>query len=154
MLSSQGLRASNVDCQFQCLYSGHCDGVWAVNCARNGSPIFGTASADGTAIIWDIATGQNVLQYSEHAGSVNDITFHPTNTLVCTASGDFTTHIWNYSKICFALLDGILVFNNIPTNLFISGLSKIIMNVFINLIITISSMSKLEIVEFATITTK
>ena len=102
---TQGLRGSNVECQFQCSYSGHCDGVWAVNCARNGSPIFGTASADGTAIIWDIATGQNVLQYAEHAGSVNDITFHPTNTLVCTASGDFTTHIWNYSEICFALLD-------------------------------------------------
>ena len=107
-------RASNVDCQFQCLYSGHCDGVWAVNCARNGSPIFGTASADSTAIIWDIVTGQNVLQYSEHAGSVNDIAFHPTNTLVCTASGDFTTHIWNYSKNTFHNLAacGILLGHN------------------------------------------
>ena len=103
-MPSQGLRASNVDCQFQSLYSGHCDGVWAVNCARNGSPIFGTASADGTAIIWDIVSGQNVLQYAEHAGSVNDITFHPTNTLVCTASGDFTTHIWNYSEKLLCIL--------------------------------------------------
>ena len=111
MLSSQVLRGTNIESQFQYLYAGHSDGVWAVKCARNGSPIFGTASADGTAIIWDIVTGQNMLQYSEHTGSVNDITFHPTNTLVCTASGDFTTHIWNYSKICFTLLDYILVLN-------------------------------------------
>ena len=103
-MPSQAFRGSNVDCQFQCSYTGHCDGVWAVNCARNGSPIFGTASADGTAIIWDVATGQNVLQYSEHAGSVNDISFHPTNTFVCTASGDSTAHIWNYSKICYVLV--------------------------------------------------
>lgn len=94
------LRAGNVECQFHCLYSGHCDGVWAVSCARNGSPLVGTASADGIAMIWDVVSGQSVLQYSQHNGSVNDISFHPTNTLVCTASGDFTTHIWNYSEYC------------------------------------------------------
>ncbi|XP_065890477.1 WD repeat-containing protein 37-like [Dysidea avara] len=94
--SKTALRASNVECQFHCQYSGHCDGVWAVGCARNGSPLVGTASADGIAMIWDVVSGQSVLQYAQHNGSVNDISFHPTNTLVCTASGDFSTHIWNY----------------------------------------------------------
>ena len=41
-------------------------------------PILGTASADHTAIIWGMHSGQALLQYTGHAGSVNSLRFHPT----------------------------------------------------------------------------
>ena len=57
-------------------------------------PILGTASADHTAIIWGMHSGQALLQYTGHAGSVNSLRFHPNKELVLTASGDGTAHIW------------------------------------------------------------
>ena len=75
-------------------YTGHRDGIWEVSVSRMRLPILGTASADHTAIIWGMHSGQALLQYTGHAGSVNSLRFHPTKELVLTASGDGTAHIW------------------------------------------------------------
>ena len=75
-------------------YTGHRDGVWEVSVSRVGHPIIGTASADHTAIVWGMHSGQALLQYTGHTGSVNSLRFHPNKDLVVTASGDGTVHIW------------------------------------------------------------
>lgn len=75
-------------------YTGHKDGIWEVSVSRMGLPIIGTASADHTAMIWGMHSGQALMQYTGHSGSVNSIRFHPTKELVMTASGDSTVHIW------------------------------------------------------------
>jgi WD40 repeat protein len=75
-------------------YAGHKDGIWEVSVSRMGLPILGTASADHTAMIWGMHSGQALLQYTGHSGSVNSLRFHPTKELVLTASGDGTVHIW------------------------------------------------------------
>ena len=66
-------------------YTGHRDGIWEVSVSRMRLPILGTASADHTAIIWGMHSGQALLQYTGHAGSVNSLRFHPTKVcnLVC-----------------------------------------------------------------------
>jgi len=75
-------------------YTGHRDGIWEVSVSRMRLPILGTASADHSAIIWGMHSGQALLQYTGHAGSVNSLRFHPNKELVLTSSGDGTAHIW------------------------------------------------------------
>ena len=97
------------DCTLVCSFTGHRDGVWQVAHARNGQPLLGSASADGTSCIWDVNSGALILRYTGHNGSggclcllisghcllndsplscalpiVNDIAFHPTECNICT----------------------------------------------------------------------
>lgn len=81
-------------CQLVQKYNGHRDGIWEVSCCKSGQAVVGTASADRTARIWNIETGQCLISYHAHNGSVNSIRFHPTDSLVCTGSGDGSCHIW------------------------------------------------------------
>lgn len=75
-------------------YPGHKDGVWEVAVSRLGLPILATGCADQTANIWGMHSGDCLLQYQGHSGSVNSVRFHPSKELVLTASGDGTAHIW------------------------------------------------------------
>eukprot|EP00118_Oscarella_pearsei_P010518 m.65013 g.65013 ORF g.65013 m.65013 type:complete len:269 (+) comp35289_c0_seq4:36-842(+) len=78
--------SANLDCTIMRDYGGHGDGVWDVDCVRFGQPIIGTASADRKARIWCAETGNCLLEYSEHTGSVNSIRFHPQQLLACTGA--------------------------------------------------------------------
>lgn len=87
-------QTTSIECRRTRSYVGHRDGVWEVSCARHTPSIIGTASADRSAKLWDVETGQCLLKYLGHNGSVNSIRFHPTDAIVCTGSGDGTCHIW------------------------------------------------------------
>lgn len=50
--------------------------------------------ADYTARVWNIDSGECLLQYTGHSGSVNSIRFHPNKDLTLTSSGDQSVHIW------------------------------------------------------------
>lgn len=49
-----------------------------------------TASLDGTAKLWDLATGREVLTLFGHDGPVNTVAFSPDGRFLATASGDGT----------------------------------------------------------------
>lgn len=68
--------------------------MWDISVSKLSFPLIGTASADKTARIWGIDSGKCLAVYTGHAGSVNSISFHPTQDLVMTASGDGTAHVW------------------------------------------------------------
>lgn len=68
--------------------------MWDIGISKLSFPLIGTASADKTARIWGIDSGKCLAVYAGHTGSVNSISFHPTQDLVMTASGDGTAHIW------------------------------------------------------------
>lgn len=87
-------QTTSKECRRTRSYTGHRDGVWEVSCARHTPTIIGTASADRSARLWDVETGQCLLRYLGHNGSVNSIRFHPTDAIVCTGSGDGTCQIW------------------------------------------------------------
>jgi len=88
------LKGQGLNCSAVRRYTGHKDGIWEVSVSRMGLPILGTASADHTAMIWGMHSGQALLQYAGHSGSVNSLRFHPSKELVLTASGDGSAHIW------------------------------------------------------------
>ena len=59
------------------LPQGHRDGIWDVAVSNLGHPLVGTASADKTARVWGIDSGRCLISYQGHQGSVNSISFHP-----------------------------------------------------------------------------
>ncbi|KAF8764150.1 WD repeat-containing protein 37 [Argiope bruennichi] len=91
-------KAPSLACRLFKEYLGHRDGVWEVSCSRHGPALIATASADHTAKIWDIHSGNCIVQYWGHKGSVNSIRFHPSQDLVVSSSGDQTAHVWCVSS--------------------------------------------------------
>jgi hypothetical protein len=53
-----------------------------------------TASADGTAQVWEAATGKAVGEPLRHDGVVNSAVFSPDGKWVLTASADHTARVW------------------------------------------------------------
>ena len=45
---------------------------------------FSSFLSDRTARLWNVESGQCLLSYMAHNGSVNSIRFHPTEQMVCT----------------------------------------------------------------------
>jgi WD40 repeat protein len=57
--------------------------------------LLATASDDGTARIWDLATGTTRTTLKGHTGRVWGVAFSPDGTLLATASDDGTARIWD-----------------------------------------------------------
>jgi len=53
-----------------------------------------TSSEDGTARLWDPATGRLVSTLKGHSGSVTTASFSSDGSKVLTASDDWTAHLW------------------------------------------------------------
>jgi WD40 repeat protein len=66
------------------------DAEWSADGTR-----VATASDDGTAQVWDAATGQPVSPPLVHAKGVQRVAFDPAGDRVITASWDGTARIWN-----------------------------------------------------------
>jgi WD40 repeat protein len=62
------------------------DGRWIV-----------TASDDGTARLWDAATGQPVGEPMKHEDAVESAQFSPDGRKIVTASADNTARLWDVS---------------------------------------------------------
>jgi len=91
-------------------YVGHRDGVYEVTlCGSTNSMskhgVLGTGSADRTARLWSLHSSQFLYNYTGHKGAVNSIRFHPSEPIVCTASGDKTCHIWKIPQVTLKILE-------------------------------------------------
>jgi WD40 repeat protein len=73
---------------------GHRNEVRYASFSPNGRRVV-TASVDGTAHIWDAATGGKVTRLSGHKNGVTSTVFNPDGTRVVTASWDKTARIWD-----------------------------------------------------------
>ncbi|PAV83984.1 hypothetical protein WR25_21859 [Diploscapter pachys] len=83
-------------------FEGHRDGVWHVT-ADTQRGVIASSSADQTARIWSLDSGNCICTYYGHSGSVNCVSFRPVESsnheiLLATASGDESTHIWKTSS--------------------------------------------------------
>ena len=73
---------------------GHYGAVYSIAYDHAGTRLV-TASADGTARIWDAETGQVLLVLSGHSGAVNSAVFSPDGKLVATGGADTTVRLWD-----------------------------------------------------------
>ena len=74
--------------------NGHRDAIVAVAYAPDSSTL-ATASKDGTARIWNAATGGLVDVIKGHSGGLNAIAYNPNGRQIATASDDHTARLWN-----------------------------------------------------------
>jgi len=75
---------------------GHTDYVFGVAVFPDGSKVV-TASQDKTAIVWDVASGQELQKLQGHTESVWCVAVFPDGSKVVTASGDETAIDWRAS---------------------------------------------------------
>jgi WD40 repeat protein len=73
---------------------GHAGAVRMALFNRDGSRIL-TASADGTARIWDTATGRTISVLTGHKGAIRSIAYDPDETRIVTASEDGSARVWD-----------------------------------------------------------
>jgi WD40 repeat protein len=67
------------------------------------------AGADGSVILWDLATGKTRTTFSGHGKSVTDAVFSPDGTQVASVSVDQTLRVWDAAsgaEICLYNLAG------------------------------------------------
>ena len=89
--------------------------IWDVrwNPRENESTLFASASADRTAKIWKYDPNHNsagmLATYTAHTGSVNSVRFHPTQPILCTASGDRSLHLWKVENSSLSSLVALYV---------------------------------------------
>ena len=72
----------------------HHDQVWSAEFSPDGKRIV-TASLDGTARVWDAATGWPLTERLRHRGKVFTAQFSPDGERVLTASSDGTGRVWD-----------------------------------------------------------
>jgi len=73
---------------------GHTEAVWGVVFSPDGR-LLTTASDDGTARVWDPASGRHLRTLTGHAGGVRGVAFRPDGRLLATASRDGTARVWD-----------------------------------------------------------
>jgi WD40 repeat protein len=56
---------------------------------------FVTASTDGTARLWDAATGKQILVFKGHADNITSVAFSPDDGRIVTGSDDHTARVWD-----------------------------------------------------------
>mgnify|MGYP000128171588 CR=1 FL=1 len=74
--------------------SGHTDNINAIVFSPDGNRI-ATASSDGTARVWDAATGAQLLVLRGHGGSVLSAAFDASGTRIATGSADKAVGVWD-----------------------------------------------------------
>jgi WD40 repeat protein len=77
--------------------NGHTADVNSVVFSPDGRLVV-TASADGTARVWDAALGSSRGELRGHSGSVNSASFSPDGKFIVTAGSDATVRLWDAGR--------------------------------------------------------
>jgi len=77
--------------------NGHTADINSVSFSPDGRFVV-TASADGTARVWDAATGASLGELRGHTGSVNSASFSPDGKFIVTAGNDATVRLWDAGR--------------------------------------------------------
>jgi WD40 repeat protein len=73
---------------------GHSSSINAILFSADGRLVV-TAGSDGTARLWEAATGREIRAFRGHTGSVNSAAFSPDGKQVVTASDDGALRLWD-----------------------------------------------------------
>lgn len=88
------LLASQVDAKDIVEWKCHEGDIYSLDVSPDRT-LLATASQDGTACLWDYATGKLVHRLSGHDGDVNEVFFSPDGSLLATCGNDGTVRIWD-----------------------------------------------------------
>jgi WD40 repeat protein/serine/threonine protein kinase len=80
------------------ILKGHRGSVLSATFSADSSSIV-TTSEDGTAIVWDAASGDQLYTLAGHTAAVTAAAFSPTGDRVVTASNDGTVKIWDARRV-------------------------------------------------------
>src|SRR5947209_1934856 len=75
-------------------FRGHSGWVWSVEWSPNGSRV-ASASADGTAQVWDAESGHHLTVYPGHTDTVYAVSWSPDGKRVASAGYDKTVQVWD-----------------------------------------------------------
>lgn len=93
------------------LQSGHALDIYSVAWSPDGR-LAATGSADGTAVIWNAQTGQQLRTLRGHRSAVQSVAFSPDGRLVATGSWDNTAKVWELATgRCLHTLEGKMVWS-------------------------------------------
>jgi WD40 repeat protein/serine/threonine protein kinase len=73
---------------------GHTARLWSAADSPDGRCLI-TASEDGTAKVWDLSTGHELLTLAGHGDSVRSAVFSPDGSQIVTGSKDYLARIWD-----------------------------------------------------------
>jgi WD40 repeat protein len=91
---TRALYSAYKDGRIRRVLRGHAKSVFSVAWSPDGRRAV-TGSADGSARIWDVATGRMLLTLSGHSNTVRTVAWNPNGRFVLTGSLDKTARIWD-----------------------------------------------------------
>lgn len=75
-------------------FKGHDRDIWDVAISPDGTRL-ATSSSDGTARLWDLATGEQLLVLAPQAGPLETLDFSPDGKYLLTSAGDGAAYFWD-----------------------------------------------------------
>ena len=91
------LRAASAAYAYRAVLRGHEASVYSAQFSADGRTVL-TASDDGTARLWDVASGKELRALRGHEDPVLSAQFSADGTTVLTASADRTARLWDVAS--------------------------------------------------------
>jgi WD40 repeat protein len=81
--------------QAQAVFSGFFGEVWSVACSLGeDSAAIAAAGGDGTILVWDVDSREQLARLESHGGPVYSMAYDPTGSVIAAACSDGTVKIW------------------------------------------------------------